>query len=395
MRRAALLVVLNAMFYLPVGAHSQAIQDRASIQTAANNQAQSVPMTETSFSGNWRTRVENWHWFQSSTGTPDYTFGASVLRLSIMQKRKRLDWQIEAEQPTLFGLPPHAMAPAPQGALGLGANYFASNGPWSMNVFPRQAYARFHALGSRNTALTLGRFEFIEGVELPVKDPTVTTLLRERIAHRLVGNFGFSEVGRTFDGATFTRTKGDWNLTATAARATRGVFQTDGWADLDVDIQYAALTRSMQKSTLEWRVFGLGYHDGRDVLKTDNRGAALRSADPENIRIGTVGGNLVKAYHMQRGTADFLAWGAYQFGSWGRLTQHAEAGALEAGYQLNGRTKPWLRFGYFRGSGDTNPNRGTHGTFFQVLPTPRIYARFPFFNLMNNEDRFAELSLSP
>jgi hypothetical protein len=26
------------------------------------------------------------------------------------------------------------------------------------------------------------------------------------------------------------------------------------------------------------------------------------------------------------------------------------------------------------------------GTFFQDLPTPRQYARFPFYNMMNNED---------
>ena len=45
--------------------------------------------------------------------------------------------------------------------------------------------------------------------------------------------------------------------------------------------------------------------------------------------------------------------------------------------------------------GDGNPNDGTHQTFFQVLPTPRIYARFPFYNLMNNQDAFAELILRP
>jgi len=30
-----------------------------------------------------------------------------------------------------------------------------------------------------------------------------------------------------------------------------------------------------------------------------------------------------------------------------------------------------------------------------VLPTPRIYARFPFFDLVNNEDVFAQLRLKP
>ena len=47
------------------------------------------------------------------------------------------------------------------------------------------------------------------------------------------------------------------------------------------------------------------------------------------------------------------------------------------------------------GSGDGNPTDGKHTTFFQVLPTPRIYARMPFYNLMNNEDMFVQLRLKP
>ena len=50
---------------------------------------------------------------------------------------------------------------------------------------------------------------------------------------------------------------------------------------------------------------------------------------------------------------------------------------------------PWFRVGYSYGSGDSDPNDGRHGTFFQVLPTPRPYARFPFYNMMNNEDFLA------
>src|SRR5262249_27499501 len=46
-------------------------------------------------------------------------------------------------------------------------------------------------------------------------------------------------------------------------------------------------------------------------------------------------------------------------------------------------------------SGDDNPTDGTHGTFFQVMPTARIYARTPFYNLMNLNDAFGELILRP
>jgi hypothetical protein len=339
--------------------------------------------------------MQSWSWFEGPVGSPDYTFGASILRLSVAQRRATFDWLVEAEQPSLFGLPSDATAPAPQGAFGLGANYFASNGPWSMGIFPKQAYIRLHRRNNRNTALTIGRFEFNEGMEMLPKDATVASLDRERISQRLIGTFSFSEVGRSFDGAEFSHSTGAWNLTAVAARATRGVFQTDGWADLEVDIQYGALTHDFQNSTAQWRMFAVGYHDGREALKSDNRPTGLRTADHQNIRIGTAGADLVKALHMQRGTADLLVWAAYQFGNWGSLQQRAVAGALEAGYQWNTPAKPWLRTGYFRGSGDNNPSDGIHGSFFQMLPTPRIYARFPFFNLMNNEDAFLELSLTP
>jgi hypothetical protein len=49
----------------------------------------------------------------------------------------------------------------------------------------------------------------------------------------------------------------------------------------------------------------------------------------------------------------------------------------------------------FRSSGDADPADGRHGTFFQVLPTPRIYARLPFHNLMNLEEAFGSLVLRP
>jgi hypothetical protein len=86
------------------------------------------------------------------------------------------------------------------------------------------------------------------------------------------------------------------------------------------------------------------------------------------------------------GQLDALAWVALQTGSWGNLNQRAGAFAAEAGWQprILAWLKPWFRAGYDYGSGDKNAGDSTHGTFFQVLPTPRIYARFPFFNMMNN-----------
>jgi hypothetical protein len=59
------------------------------------------------------------------------------------------------------------------------------------------------------------------------------------------------------------------------------------------------------------------------------------------------------------------------------------------------KLKPWLRAGYTASSGDGNPNDQTHGTFFQILPTPRPFARFPFFNMENLHDLMGALILQP
>jgi hypothetical protein len=86
-----------------------------------------------------------------------------------------------------------------------------------------------------------------------------------------------------------------------------------------------------------------------------------------------------------------------QTGRWGTQTQLAYALDFEGGFQpdILPALKPWIRGGYTIGSGDGNPNDNRHGTFFQILPTPRPYARFPFFNMMNTEDAFGALVLRP
>jgi hypothetical protein len=167
--------------------------------------------------------------------------------------------------------------------------------------------------------------------------------------------------------------------------------------DLNVEIVYGAYTTTHRShGEGEARVFGTYYHDGRDVMKTDSRPMPLRSADHKNIDITTIAGNYVNVFPVGKGKADVLFWGAVQAGTWGTLTHRANAVAVEAGYQLNDAPlKPWLRAGYFRGSGDDDPLDGIHRTFFQELPTPRPFARFPLYNLMNNEDTFAQLTIIP
>ncbi|HWQ33259.1 MAG TPA: alginate export family protein [Blastocatellia bacterium] len=353
-------------------------------------------------SGSVRARLESWNWFETSAANNNYNFGAVTLRLAVSQQREKFEWQVEGEFPWLINLPDNAIAPAPQGQPGLGGNYFAANGRQDASAILKQAYVRFKGIGGdKASSLKLGRFEFNDGTEITPTDATLATIKRDHIAQRLIGTFGFTHVGRSFDGVQYGRNAKLGNFTFLAARPTEGVFQLNGNEELDVDFYYGAFTKpfKFKKGESEMRAFALHYHDGRRVLKTDNRSAALRAADTDNIRITTLGGHYIGAYKAGSGKVDVLLWGAGQFGQWGRLDHRAGAIAAEAGYQFSGRLaekiKPWVRAGYFRSTGDGDATDTTHGTYFQVLPTPRIYARFPFFNQMNNEDAFVQLRLKP
>jgi hypothetical protein len=348
------------------------------------------------FSGSLRVRPEVWDWFDTQAAEPNYAYFASMLRFGLSQERENLDWQVEFEHPLLLGLPDNSIAPAPQGQLGLGATYYLVNdkSQAAAGLFLKQGYLRWKGLfGDKKSSLRFGRFEVIDGTETTPSDATLAALKRDRIAHRLVGTFVFSHVGRSFDGAQYVR-GGSTNITITGGRATEGVFLTNGWDDMDTDILYGAVTHGVGKTSPgEFRIFTLSYHDGRRAAKVDNRAASAIAADQHNIRITSVGGHYLQTVPAGSGKADLLVWGAGQFGSWGMLTQRSAAIAVEAGYQPKLRLKPWIRGGFSYSTGDDDPNDSIHGTFFQVLPTPRIYARFPFFNMMNNQDAFGELIL--
>jgi hypothetical protein len=352
-----------------------------------------------SITANWRARGEFYDWFdRDPSERGKYGFGASQLRLGIGQTRTRLEWFVEMEQPSLFNLPTDANAAAPLGALGLGANYYAANTERNdASIFLKQAYLGVK-FGKELPALRFGRFEFVEGTEVVPKDTTLAALKRDHIAHRLIGNFAFSHVGRSFDGAHMSWTRGRNNFVAMGARATQGVFDLNGTPGLDVFVQYAAYTRQVgtERYPAEVRGFAIGYEDTRRVLKTDNRPQAVRTADTHDVLIGTYGGHYLQAAKTPVGTFDLLLWGALQNGSWGVQSHRAGAGAAEIGYRLSKLAwKPWFRMGYFRSSGDDNAGDGEHRTFFQVLPTPRIYARFPFYNAMNSQDEFVEVQVQP
>ncbi|MFN7933753.1 MAG: hypothetical protein U0R19_10515 [Bryobacteraceae bacterium] len=162
--------------------------------------------------------------------------------------------------------------------------------------------------GNDSRTLRIGRFEFFDGTEITPKNASLAALKKDRITQRMLGNFGWTHVGRSFDGLHYVQNIGKMSLHVMGAVPTRGVFQTDGWGWVRTGFGYASLNgqHNGKRHSGDWRLFTLYYQDFRHgVLKTDNR-------------------------------------------------------AL--------------------------PPRQT---------TPRPYARFPFFNFLNNEDSFAEVILRP
>jgi len=345
-----------------------------------------------------RARTDVYDWYAAPPYTTTYPFEEELLRFSVSQKLAHFDWFAEGQSADVFDVPTTSVSSnTAQGNLGLGGNYYAA----SPNTLPaavslRGAYIRLHT-EAPDTNLRLGRFEYFDGLETTPKNPTLAWLQANRVAQRLIGNFGFSNGQRSFDGVDAHYGKHSWDLTAMAARATQGVFNMNANPELNVDVQYLAFSKYELKDHFLWRVFAIDYHDGRiGITKTDNRPLAVRKADTKNIRVGTYGADFLTTLPAGPGAFDIVFWGVLQNGQWGVLSQHSGAFATEAGYRLTSvATRPWLRGGIFRGTGDNNNTDKVHNTFFQVLPTARAYARFPFYNLMDSTDKFIQIVDDP
>ncbi len=344
----------------------------------------------TTYSGSLRLRQEAWDWFKPATGNYQnaYTFSAAQLRYGATRATKSSEAKVELQSTQLLGLPTRAAAPAPLGALGLGAIYKAANANQTGSLFLKQAYYL-----DKKLSLKLGRFEFAEGTETIPENPSLAWVKKQRISERLIGPFGWTHVGRSLDGLQYSKTsKSGTNLTGVIAYPTAGVFDLDGGNTLtNVQVAYAAATKSTK--TEDKRLFGIAYEDTRrGITKAEN------STTPETgaLKIYTLGGHYLTTKTTKSGAWDFLGWAALQGGDWGNKTQNAHAYSLEAGYKpKKAPWGAWYRLGYDVTSGDSNPSDSTHGTFYPMLNTPRIYARTPFYTESNTKDLFLQVMAKP
>ena len=361
-----------------------------------------VPITQISpklsVSASLRARGEFWDWFKGTSGDSSYAYAATVAKLGLKWQQDLFDLHLEAQNTALMGLPDDASAPAPQGAFGLGPVYLSHNRRQSdASVFLKQAHLTLKQLGVPGLSLRGGRHSIAEGAEVLSKDPTIDWVKKMRISQRLLGPFGWSHVGRSYDGFTLSWTKDAYNFTLHGSHPTQAGFDLAGNKTIDdIDILYAGfnLTRPEFAKTTDARLFYIYYADGRNLRPTDNRPAAVRNR--RHLAINTGGGHLIHVVPTGAGPIDLMGWGVVQGGDWGSQDHNGWAFAAEAGWQPSGLPwKPWFRIGYNLSSGDDDPNDGDHDTFFQMLPTARVYSFSTFYNLMNNEDIFFQLILRP
>ena len=203
---------LSLLFFYSATTSAQSTISQTPVAAKPANQPTAAPtpfkIGNFEISGSVRSRFESWDWFDTDAADGDYNFGAATVRVGIGQNRDKFEWLVEAAAPLFINLPENAIAPGAQGQLGHGASYFAANGRRNGSVILKQAFVRFKGLfGKAPSSLKIGRFEFSDGAEITPTDPTLATIERDRIAQRLIGSFGFTHIGRSFDGVISTHTK--------------------------------------------------------------------------------------------------------------------------------------------------------------------------------------------
>jgi len=344
-----------------------------------------------------RMRGEFVDWFEGppASPTPDerYDFFANRFQAGLRVTRDPVEAFVQLQHTTLANVPEESPGP--------GGTYFAhTRDDFQAEPWLRQGWLRArHGIAGGTAAVAVGRQLYRDGLEAPARDPNLQWLKQQRIAERLIGPFDYTHVGRSFDGVQTSWDGAAVNVTGFAFRPTQGGFEVSANRNIErIDLAGASVTvkDSPAFPAGDARLFWLYYADDRDVVVLDNRPPSVREADHDGLTIHTIGANAAHVHAVGPGKLDVLGWSAAQTGEWQSDDHAAWAFALEAGYQLpDVWAKPWFRAGVFRGSGDADPTDGEHDTFFQLLPTARIYAQFPFYNLMNNQDVFGQLLLRP
>lgn len=344
-----------------------------------------------------RLRGEFVDWFATNPAGPApnyrYDFLGNKFQLGVRVTRDPFELFVQFQDSTLANIP--------DDGVGVGSIYYANtrrdlqNGAILRNAW----FGAKQPFGLTGFSLKAGRMLYSDGIDAPATNPNLKWIQINRLSQRLIGPFDYTHVGRSFDGGQIAYDTSVLNVTGFGFVPTYGGFEVDANRELDITVAGGAinLKESPLLGSTIGRFFWYYYEDDRDVVFLDNRPLPVREAERgQGADLHTVGAHVVRAQALGPGTADGMAYAFGQFGDWQSQTQRAWAYGAELGYRLQGVwSKPWLRTGINSASGDTNPNDNLHETFFQMLPTAWLYAQFPFYNMMNNQDVFVQCIVDP
>lgn len=290
------------------------------------------------------------------------------------------------------------IAALPTNGIGLGSMYFANTPESTQNgSFLRQGWLK---LKHEGFYVSGGRQLFSDSASGAANHKSLKWIKDYRLSARLIGPFDFTHVGRSFDGGTLGYVSDDIEVSGFAFMPTFGGFEINGMKTIS-DIHVAGAAFNLRDSErFKDTIAQLSYYyydDARELVATDNRAVAARSlARGQSLELHTFGISAAHIFPLGAGLFDAMAYGYGQLGDWQNLDHEAWAFGAEFGYQLPELwASPWLRAGINSASGDSYANDHRHQTFFQMLPTVWLYAQFPFYNMMNNQDVFVQALLKP
>jgi len=355
--------------------------------------AQNPYMNQWDFGGTDRLRFEDKSGFaiQGHTGSVDFRDHGADMVNDYFLNRLRFHvgytekwWSAYVEPQSSVALSDERFAYANAPAIP-GTVKRKENGPEADAIDLHQAYFTLGNHKEFPLSLKAGRQELSYGEE------------------RLVGAFGWNNVGRSFDAA-----KVRWQNEFFGADFFTGypVIPENG-KFIDVDNTHdwfsGIYATSTKIPTTILDVYFLSRNADRKAINTE---PSPQFPQPTARDIYTIGGRL-KSKPGELGNFDYSLEGAYQFGDFAdptkpaltapRLKQDAFMFVAQGGYTFADLwATPRLGLEYDYSSGDGNSADGMHGTFDNLFPTNhKFYGYMDFISLQNIQDVRGELTLKP
>lgn len=320
--------------------------------------------------------------FRANGADTDNTYWMSKLRLHAGYTQKWWSAYVEGRSSLVSGDKRFAYPNVPAVA---GTVRKQGDGPEADGIDLQQAYVTLGNHKEFPLSLKVGRQELSYGDE------------------RLVGAFGWNNIGRVFD-AVKVRWQNEWF--AADIYSSRPVIPQDGRFNVSNDHDYFsglyATTSKLPNNSVDLYF----------LARNSDRHAAADASSPQFPQpsardIYTLGGR-IKSQAGQLHGFDYLIEGAYQFGDYSdprlvvrgtspRLDHRAFMTVAQAGYtfaDIWAAPRLGLEFDY--ASGDSNPTNHTHGTFENLFPTNhKFYGSMDLVSLQNLQDAGLNLTLKP